>query len=185
VIIDRIYQEIIRLALEPQAEFNFEPTTYGFRPKRGCHDAVQRIRHNIKGGKWCWVFEGDFKACFDTLNHDFILKQIKGFPLYNLVNKFLKTGYIDNNLFYDTEKGTPQGGLLSPLLANIALNGLEKYLNISYKEVIQKKDDVTYNTFISMGNYRVTRYADDFVIFAKSKEEIEKVYEILNPYLKE
>jgi RNA-directed DNA polymerase len=125
-IIDRIYQEIVRLALEPQAEANFEPISYGFRPKRGCHDAVQRIFYNIRGGKWEWVFEGDFKSCFDTLNHDFILKQIKHFPLCYLVEKFLKAGYVDKDVFYNTENGTPQGGLLSLLLANIALNGLEK-----------------------------------------------------------
>ena len=179
VIIDRIYQEIIRMALEPQAEVNFEPTSYGFRPRRGCHDAVERIMFNIVHGNWSWVFEGDFKSCFDTLDHDFILKSIKGFPSYNLIEKFLKAGYVDNNVFYDSIKGTPQGGILSPLLANIALNGMEETLNITYRER-KINGDVFHDT---KGNYRMVRYADDFVIFANSKEDIEAIPDILNPYL--
>jgi len=181
VVIDRIYQQIIRMALEPQAEVNFEPTSYGFRPKRGCHDAARRIMYNIQGGVWSWVFEGDFKSCFDTLSHSFILSRIKGFPLYQLIDKFLKAGYVDNNSFYNSDKGTPQGGILSPLLANIALNGMEKLLNITYHEKKYKNGDIAYGT---KGKYRVVRYADDFLIFAKSKEDIEVLYDILDPYLK-
>ena len=124
-IIDRIYQEIVRIILEPQAEARFEPISYGFRPKRGVYDAIERIFYNIKNDNWCWVFEGDFRACFDNLSHEFILKQLKGFPLIKLVERFLDAGYVDNDVFHNTTQGTPQGGLLSPLLANIALTGLE------------------------------------------------------------
>jgi len=181
VIKDRIYQEIVRMVLEPQVEVNFEPTSYGFRPRRGCHDAVGRIMNNIMHGNWSWIFEGDFKSCFDTLDHNFILKEIKGFPLYNLVEKFLKAGYVDNNVLHNSNKGTPQGGILSPLLANIALNGMEEVLNISYRKRMRKE----YEYYVSEGDYRVVRYADDFVIFANSKEEIKAVYGILGSYLKE
>jgi RNA-directed DNA polymerase len=182
VISDRIYQDIIRMALEPQVEVNFEPISYGFRPKRGCHDALSRIMKNIMGGKWCWVFEGDFKSCFDTLSHSFILDQIKGFPSRRLIEKFLKAGYLENDAFYSTEEGTPQGGIISPLLANIALNGMEKILKITYRKVTQKNGDVYYKT---KGKYRMVRYADDFVILAQNKEDIEGLYEILNPYLED
>jgi len=182
VIIDRIYQEIIRMALEPQAEVNFEPISYGFRPKRGCHDAITRIMKNIMPGNWNWVFEGDFKSCFDTLSHDFILKQIKGFSLYRLIEKFLKAGYVDNDVFYSTNEGTPQGGLISPLLANMALNGMEEILKITYNK---KTDKNGYVSYVTKGKYRMVRYADDFVIFAKSKEDIEEIYDIIDPYLKE
>ena len=175
VIIDRVYQEIIRMVLEPQAEANFEPISYGFRPKRSAHDAIKRIWINTNRGIWKWVFEGDFKSCFDTLNHEFILEQIKGFPLYNLVKRFLKAGYVDNNVFRKTTMGTPQGGLLSPLLANIALTGLEKCLNIKYS----KYGD----SFRCTGDYKVVRYADDFIILAKNKKDIMKVYDLLQPYL--
>ena len=180
-IIDRVYQEIIRMALEPQAEVHFEPISYGFRPKRGAFDAIARIFNNMKRGNWCWIFEGDFRACFDNLSHEFILEQIKGFPLLKVVERFLKAGYIDNSVFNKTEKGTPQGGLLSPLLANIALTGLEKQLNITYKEIHYKKGQ----SYQTKGNYRVVRYADDFVIFARTKTDIEKVWDILQPYLEE
>ena len=137
--------------------------------------------HNILRGKWSWIFEGDFKSCFDTLDHNFILKSIKGFPLYKLIEKFLKAGYVDNNVLYDNNKGTPQGGILSPLLANIALSGMEETLEISYKELTRND----YVFYVTEGKYRMVRYADDFVIFAKTKEDIMAIYDILNPYLKD
>lgn len=112
-VIDRVYQEIIRMALEPQMEVNFEPTSYGFRPKRGVHDAVERIFNIIHNNKFCEVFEGDFKDCFNNLSHEFILSKIRGFPLIKLVERYLKAGYVDNGVFNRTTSGTPQGGLLS------------------------------------------------------------------------
>lgn len=182
-IIDRVYQEIIRMALEPQAEVNFEATSYGFRPKRGPHDAIERIFNNMSRGKWCWIYEADLRACFDNLSHDFILELTKGFPLQKLIKRFLEAGYVDNNVFHITDKGTPQGGLLSPLLANIALTGLEKCLNITYKQTFRKRGDKTYEIYETKGNYRVVRYADDFVIFAATKEDIDKVPQLIQPYL--
>ena len=180
---DRIYQEIIRIALEPEFEAIFEPTSYGFRPKRSTHDAIKRIHTNISRGKWCWIYEGDFKSCFDTLNHDFILKQIKGFPLYNLVKRFLEAGYVDNNVFHNTVEGTPQGGLLSPLLANIALHGMENILGISYYRNDTVRNGKPIEDIRTRGKYRMVRYADDFLIFAKSKEDIERIPCLLKPYL--
>lgn len=179
-IIDRVYQELLRLALEPQWEVRFEPISYGFRPARRVHDAMERIFFNIHNRKFKYVFEGDFKACFDTLSHEFIIKQLGGFPYINLVKKFLKAGYMENGEFFSSNQGTPQGGLLSPLLANIALHGLEDCLNISYHEYHSSKG---YTTFVTYGKYRVVRYADDFLIFARNKEDIEAIPFILNEYL--
>ena len=150
-IIDRVIQEMIRIVLEPQWEVLFEPTSYGFRPARRVHDAVERIFYNTKNGNWCWAFEGDFQACFDTLSHDFILNQINTFPFCDVVEKILKAGYVDNDVFYESDKGTPQGGLLSPLLANIALTGMENYLGISYRRKRVNKDNGVYETFIAKG----------------------------------
>lgn len=178
---DRVYQEIIRMALEPEWEAKFEATSNGFRPSRRQHDAIARNYFNVKSGYWCWIFEGDFKSCFDTLSHEFILKQIKGFPQYNLVKRFLEAGYVDNGVFHESVEGTPQGGLLSPLLANIALHGMEEALGITYKEQCNN-DNVTY---VTRGKYRLSRYADDFLIFAKTKKDIDKVPELLQPYLNE
>ena len=79
-----------------------------------------------------WVFEGDFKGCFDTLNHDFIIRQLEGFPESELIAKWLKAGFVDNKVFNETDEGTPQGGIISPLLANIALHGMEQVLGIKY-----------------------------------------------------
>ena len=97
------------------------------------------------------------------------------------MKKFLKAGYVENDAFYSTREGTPQGGILSPLLANIALNGMEKTLEITYSE----SSYYGYVYYSTKGKYRMVRYADDFVIFAQNKEDIESLYEILNPYLED
>jgi RNA-directed DNA polymerase len=175
---DRIYQNIARLALEPQWEAKFEPTSYGFRPKRNCHDAIERI-HNTVGRKKVWVFEGDFKGCFDNLNHDYILKQINEFPALNVIDKWLKAGFVDNDVFHETEVGSPQGGIISPLLANIALHGLEDLLNIKYREV-KRKDKTSYE---NRTKFAVTKYADDFVIMCESEDDANGLYNKLKPYL--
>ncbi|MGD6968998.1 group II intron reverse transcriptase/maturase [Rossellomorea vietnamensis] len=175
---DRIYQNIAKLALEPQWEANFEPTSYGFRPKRNGHDAIERI-HTTIGKKKIWVFEGDFKGCFDNLNHNHILEQIKGFPAFNIIAKWLKAGFVDNNVFHESEDGTPQGGIISPLLANIALHGLEDLLNIKYRKVKRK----IISTYENRGKFAVTKYADDFVIMCESKEDANSLYIRLKPYL--
>jgi len=115
-ILDRVYQNVARLALEPQWEARFNPTSYGFRPKRNCHDAAERIFNTMKGkNKKVWIFEGDFKGCFDTLNHDYIMQQLKEFPETELIGRWLKAGFVDNKVFNETEEGTPQGGLCEAL----------------------------------------------------------------------
>lgn len=108
------------------------------------------------------------------------MKQIKEFPANNIINKWLKAGFIDNNVFTETEIGTPQGGIISPLLANIALHGMEKELDISYKKFNTIRDGIVYE---NRGTRAVVRYADDFVILCSSKGEAENMYEKLNPYL--
>jgi RNA-directed DNA polymerase len=175
----RVYQNIAKLALEPQWEAKFEPTSYGFRPKRSCHDAMGRIFLTLKGNisNKDWIFEGDFKGCFDTLNHDYIMEQIKGFPEYNTVAKWLKAGFVDNNVFEETEEGTPQGGIISPLLANIALHGMEESLGIKYMSMHNG------TVFKNRTKYSMCRYADDFVVMCQTKEEAEHVRVLLADYL--
>lgn len=176
---DRIYQNIVRMALEPQWEAKFEPTSYGFRAKRNCHDAIERIFNTVKGGKKQWIFEGDFKGCFDNLNHEFIMEQIKGFPHSEIIEKWLKAGFIDNKVFNETEEGTPQGGIISPLLANIALHGMEEILGIKYNTV-NRKNEVTYE---NRTKYAMARYADDFVVMCENEQDARNLYETLKPYL--
>lgn len=177
---DRIYQNIVKMALEPQWEAIFESSSYGFRPKRSTHDAIQDIFNKTnKGDKW--IFEGDFKGCFDNLNHDFILEQVRDFPANNSIKKWLKAGCIDNEVFHETKRGTPQGGIISPLLANIALHGMEAELDIEYQK--QKIRGNYYTVVKPDMQYSMVRYADDFVIVCKSKEVAESMYEKLQPYL--
>jgi RNA-directed DNA polymerase len=180
---DRVYQNVVKLALEPQWEARFEPTSYGFRPKRNCHDAMIRIHQNLCGNKRQrnWIFEGDFKACFDTLDHNFILKQIEGFPEADVIAKWLKAGFVDNNVFEETEDGTPQGGIISPLLANIALHGMEKTLGIKYTPCKRTRG----TTYENHSKYSLCRYADDFVVMCHTKEEAENVRVLLAKYLSE
>jgi RNA-directed DNA polymerase len=107
---DRVYQNVVRNALEPQWEARFEAISYGFRPKRSTHDAIRSIFNRINGGsKKKWIFEGDFKACFDLLNHDWILKQVANFPASLLIKRWLRIGYVEQENFTETQEGTPQG----------------------------------------------------------------------------
>jgi RNA-directed DNA polymerase len=177
VIKDRIFQNIVKNALEPQWEERFEASSYGFRPKRSTQDAIVNLFTKLSSrGIRQWIFEGDFKGCFDNLNHQYIMDCLKGFPAKETIYKWLKAGYVDNNTFYNTESGTPQGGLVSPLLANIALHGMEEELGVKYR--------------LNRGNHTlvrnsvgVVRYADDFIIVCKTKEEAINMYEKLKPYL--
>jgi RNA-directed DNA polymerase len=179
VIIDRVFQNVAKLALEPQWEFHFESTSYGFRPKRSAHDAVASIFIRAHGAtKKRWIFEGDFEGCFDNLDHGHILSSISNFPAKKTVKGWLKSGFLDNDTFTMTESGTPQGGIISPLLANIALHGMEEELGIKYK-IYGKKNPEIHN----ISSKSLVRYADDFVVLCETREEAENLYDELVPYL--
>jgi RNA-directed DNA polymerase len=179
---DRIYQNIIKGALEPQWEARFEPISYGFRPKRACHDAITRIFLSCRGGtNKKWIFEGDFKGCFDNLSHGYIIDQVKEFPYTDLIDKWLKAGYVDNGVFYETESGSGQGNIVSPLLANIALMGMEDILGIKYKPVKGKGRTVSHR---NETKYTLVFYADDFVIMCNTQKDAEDIHGLLKPYLK-
>lgn len=180
-IIDRIYQEICKLALEPMWEAKFGANSFGFRPFRGTGDAIAKIHSHTRGLKRLYIFEGDFKSCFDTLSHQHILDKIGNFPLKKLIKKWLEAGYVENNVFNKTRTGTPQGGIISPLLANIALHGMEEALNIKYIKV--KRGNRYY--YSNNSKYVVVRYADDFVVLCKSLEDAKVVYGLLDEYLQE
>lgn len=171
-IIDRCLQAIVKNALEPYWESKFEGSSYGFRPGRSAHDAIQKIYMIARPNKRKkWVVDADIKGCFDNISHEPLLKTIGNFPARKLISLWLKAGYVDNEVFHDTETGTPQGGVISPLLANIALHGMEEVLGVKYSR----------NQLI--GKRAVVRYADDFVVFCETKEDAEKSVEILNEWL--
>jgi RNA-directed DNA polymerase len=182
-ITNRAVQAMVKEALEPYWEAKFEDSSYGFRPKRGCHDAIDRIFKIVaqKGAK-SWVLDADIKGAFDNIDHDKLMEIIGNFPARELIRQWLKSGYMDGGVFHDTEAGTPQGGVISPLLANIALHGMEKVLGVRYRLVRRDGKD-TYE--LHKTSSALVRYADDFVVFFKTKEEAEEGRTKLILWLKE
>jgi len=172
-IIDRCLQAKVKNALEPYWEARFEGTSYGFRPGRGCHDAIAKIYLLTRPNKQKkWVVDADIKGAFDNIDHDYLLNTIGGFPARELVKQWLKTGYMEGGVFHATEAGTPQGGIISPLLANIALHGMEEALDVKYN-----------NRGEIRGPRAVVRYADDFVVFCESRQDAERVVTVLTEWL--
>ena len=168
---DRALQALVKLALEPEWEAKFEPNSYGFRPARSCHDAINQIfRELAKTSKY--ILDADIAQCFDKINHETLLKKINTFPrLRKQIKAWLKAGVMDNGIFGKTETGTPQGGVISPLLANIALHGMEYHIN----HVTGAKQK-TYQPHL-------IRYADDLVILHKNLEVIQECKTALEEWL--
>jgi group II intron reverse transcriptase/maturase len=127
---DKLLQEVMRMILEAYYEPQFKESSHGFRPGRGCHTALREINRTWTGTKW--FIETDIKGCFDTINHDMLLevmsRNIRDARLLKLIRGMLEAGYMDHGRRYNTYSGTPQGGILSPLLANILLNELDVYV---------------------------------------------------------
>ncbi len=135
---DRAKQTLVKMALEPEWEAKFDPNKYGFRPARSCQDAIEGIFKAIKT-KQAYVLDADISGCFDNINHKALLKKINTSPkIQRVIKRWLKSGIIDKKVFTRTDKGTPQGGTISPLLANIALNGMEKDIKDALVEDIFK-----------------------------------------------
>ncbi len=134
VILDRVQQMRVKNALEPEWEARFEPKSYGFRPGRSCHDAIEAIYWTLngKGIKRQWILDADLSAAFDRIGHDHLLGQLGGFPARDLVGRWLKAGVIERDCLTPTEEGTPQGGVISPTLLNVALHGLEEAAGVHY-----------------------------------------------------
>jgi RNA-directed DNA polymerase len=175
VIRDRAIQAMVKNALEPFWEARFEASSYGFRPGRGCHDAICRIvaTANARSLKR-WVLDADIKGAFDNISHEYLMKAIGPFPARGLIRQWLKAGYVEMGSFHATETGTPQGGVISPLLANIALHGMEEALGITVNKWGQ-----------NFSGRALVRYADDFVVFCESREDAEKAKEIIREWLAE
>jgi RNA-directed DNA polymerase len=176
--LDRALQALAKLALEPEWEAKFEPNSYGFRPGRSCHDAIQAIFDAIKQ-KSKYVLDADIAQCFDKINHDKLLQKVNTFPTLNRQLKaWLKSGVMDNGIFEETAYGTPQGGVISPLLANIALHGMEKLIKEYAATLKGRKRE-------NQWALSLIRYADDFVILHESLEVVLKCKELISNWLKE
>ena len=162
---DRAMQALYLMALEPVSETTADTRSYGFRKERCCMDAIQQC-HNIlrKGYSPEWILEGDIKGCFDHISHEWLLANI---PMDKaILRKWLKCGYVFNKQMFPTEEGTPQGGIISPTLANMTLDGLQKALADRYK-----RHHVNGKLYSPMVN--LVRYADDFIITCENKETLE------------
>lgn len=168
---DRAYQALTKQALEPEWEARFEPNSYGFRPGRGCHDAIVAIFDEIKQ-KAKYVLDADIKGCFDHISHQALLNKLATYPaMRQTIRSWLKAGVMEAEVFNPTEEGTPQGGVISPLLANIALHGMETTISEAFTYQERKP--------------ALVRYADDFVVLHHTREGVEKARAILEQWLKD
>ena len=177
VIADRAQQQRVRSALEPEWEARLDQKQYGFRPGRGCHDAIEMIHRTVatKGAKRDWVLDADLKSAFDKIDHNFLLERLGTFPAREQVHAWLKAGVVDKGRYSPAEEGTPQGGVISPLLLNIALQGMEEAAGVRYES----------RGYVKAGCPAVIVYADDFVALCHSREQAEEVREKLSTWLKE
>ena len=175
---DRAVQALLKQALEPEWEAIFEPNSYGFRPGRGCHDAMSAIYIAInKQDKY--VLDADISKCFDKINHTKLLQKVNTFPkARRQIKAWLKANILDNGETIFPEEGTPQGGALSPLLANIALHGME----LRIKEYAATWKGIKRDNKASLS---LIRYADDFVIAHKDLNVIENCQRIIGEWLSE
>lgn len=177
VIADRVQQARTRNALEPEWEARFESRSYGFRPGRSCHDAIVAIHQTLKGTgcQRVWVLDADLSSAFDRIDHDYLLDQIGTFPAREQIREWLKAGVVDKGRYSPTEEGTPQGGVISPLLLNIALHGMEEAAGVRYRK--HNPAAVTHASPV------LIRYADDYVAMCHSRQQAEGVKKRLHSWL--
>jgi len=165
---DRIEQAIVKNSLEPEWEAVFEQHSYGFRPGRSCQDAIEQCFNKVgfnKAGGHKWVLEADIKGFFDNIAHESILNMMGNFPKRELIKGWLKAGFVFQGKLHTTEQGTPQGGVISPLLANIGLHGLENFIKATNPKL------------------GVVRYADDFIVTAKDKNSLETAQTLIKAWM--
>jgi RNA-directed DNA polymerase len=160
-------QALYLLALEPIAETTGDPNSYGFRPERSTADAVKQSFNALsRGCSAQWILEGDIKGCFDHISHDWMIRHIP--TDRTVLQKWLKAGYVENRILFPTEAGTPQGGIISPTLSNLTLDGLETLLTQHFPRG-KWKDGKCWRPKVNL-----VRYADDFIITGNSRELLEK-----------
>lgn len=175
---DRARQALVKMALEPEWEAKFEPNSYGFRPGRSCHDAIQAIFNCMQQASK-YVLDADIAKCFDRINHEALLAKLGTFPeLRRVIKAWLQAGIVDGGELFPTSEGTPQGGVISPLLMNVALHGLAKAIEDHFQKY----------KLLPTGGTRwkpvVIRYADDLVVLHRDLEVIRRVKEIASEWLR-
>ncbi|WP_375341000.1 group II intron reverse transcriptase/maturase [Okeania sp. SIO1F9] len=180
---DRALQALVKLGVEPEWEAHFEPNSYGFRPGRSTHDAIVAIHTSINH-KPKYVLDADISKCFDRINHDALLGKIGQSPYRRLIKQWLKSGVMDNNQFLESVEGTPQGGVISPLLANIALHGMEERLMEFAKTIDLKNKKGNQKGWKSKcQSLTIVRYADDFVILHEDIKVVLQAKAVIQEWL--
>ncbi len=177
---DRALQALVKQALEPEWEARFEANSYGFRPGRSAHDAIEAIYTAINK-KAKYVLDADIAKCFDRINHDALLTKLATFPvLKRQIKSWLKAGLMEGGRLFPTAEGTPQGGVISPLLANIALHGMETTIQQAFSYGTRKVGDQ--RKWVS--KVQLIRYADDFVIIHEDQTTIEMAKTLITDWLR-
>jgi RNA-directed DNA polymerase len=187
---DRVVQAALKLVLEPIFEADFLPCSYGFRPKRRTHDAVAEVRY-FTARSYEWVVEGDIAACFDEISHPALMERVRARVadrrVLSLVKAFLKAGILgEDRLRRDTTAGTPQGGILSPLLANVALSVLDEHIAQARGGPVSGKAERAWRRRRGFPNFRLVRYADDWCLLvhgtrADAERLREQIAAVLTP----
>ena len=175
---DRIIQEILRIALDPIVEYHSHSNSYGFRPKRSCHDAIAHL-FNTLSTKWSkrYVIEGDIKGCFDNISHEHILETLRGWniqsQIVDIIKSMLKAKINYNGQITSSDKGTPQGGVISPMLANVALTAFDNYYEKTHGKYRNR----------NLYSRPMIRYADDLVIVCESKQKAVEIKADITQFL--
>ena len=179
---DRVVQASLKLVLEPIFEADFLPCSYGFRPNRRAHDAVAEVRH-FTSRTYEWVVEGDIRSCFDEISHSALMERVRARVgdkrVLALVKAFLKAGILDEDrVLRETDAGTPQGSILSPLLSNVALSVLDEYIAQAPGGPGASRNDRLTRRRHGLPNYRLSRYADDWcLVVSGTKADAEALRE--------
>ncbi|MEH2321905.1 group II intron reverse transcriptase/maturase [Nostoc sp.] len=182
---DRALQALVKMALEPEWEARFEPNSFGFRPGRSCHDAIEAIFNAIRS-KTKYVLDADISQCFDRINHKALLNKLNTFPtIRRQIRAWLKAGVMDNKQFQETSEGTPQGGVISPLLANIALHGMEERIKDLVETLDLKRSCGKYQLprRDKRDSVQLIRYADDFVILHNDITVVQRCQQTIAEWL--
>ncbi len=165
---DRIVQQVLKDVMEPIFEEDFLECSYGFRPEKSAHMAIKKVEEHLQDG-YVWVIDADIKSYFDTIDHELLInavaERISDGSILNLIRMFLKSGIMEDGRWHKTETGTPQGGVASPLLANIFLHKFDK-------EMTER-------------GHKLVRYADDWIILKKSRLSAQRVMNSASKYLEE